>query len=108
MRERHAKVLRDLWYEKKRGNTIILVAAALPMLIGSAGLATDTIQWGRCGSASFSGPPIPRRSPASTTVSSTLVLTTTTATAVSHDLSLNQHTNITLQPTYPLVTFPAD
>lgn len=27
------------------GNTLILTAAAMPMLIGSAGLATDTVQW---------------------------------------------------------------
>lgn len=29
----------------ERGNTLILTAAAMPLLIGSAGLATDTIQW---------------------------------------------------------------
>ncbi|MCW3798646.1 Tad domain-containing protein [Sphingomonas sp. BN140010] len=29
----------------QRGNTLILTAAAMPLLIGSAGLATDTIQW---------------------------------------------------------------
>jgi len=27
------------------GNTLILVAAGMPLLIGSAGLATDTVQW---------------------------------------------------------------
>ena len=100
------KLLRDLWNDK-RGNTIILVAAALPMLIGSAGLATDTIQWAlwkrqlqrAADSAAIAG--------VYDRVQHTGA-TTTTATAVSHDLSLNQHTNITLQPTYPLVTFPAD
>lgn len=29
----------------QRGNTLIITAAAMPLLIGSAGLATDTIQW---------------------------------------------------------------
>jgi len=29
----------------ERGNTLILTAAAMPLLLGSAGLATDTIQW---------------------------------------------------------------
>ena len=29
----------------KRGNTLVLAAAFLPVLVGSAGLATDTIQW---------------------------------------------------------------
>ena len=29
----------------KRGNALILAGAALPLVIGSAGLASDTIQW---------------------------------------------------------------
>jgi hypothetical protein len=29
----------------QRGNVLVLTAAAMPLLIGSAGLATDTIQW---------------------------------------------------------------
>jgi len=29
----------------KRGNTLAIAAAALPMVMGAAGLATDTIQW---------------------------------------------------------------
>ena len=33
-----------LWNDK-RGNVFIIVGFSLPMLIGSAGLATDTIQW---------------------------------------------------------------
>ena len=33
-----------LWNDK-RGNAFIIVGASLPMLVGSAGLATDTIQW---------------------------------------------------------------
>lgn len=35
---------RKLWNDE-RGNSLILAAAAMPLLIGSAGLATDTIQW---------------------------------------------------------------
>ena len=31
--------------QDKRGNALIIAAAALPLLLGSAGLATDTIQW---------------------------------------------------------------
>ena len=34
------KVLRD-----KRGNALVIAGAALPLIIGSAGLASDTIQW---------------------------------------------------------------
>ena len=29
----------------KRGNVLILMGAAMPLLVASAGLATDTIQW---------------------------------------------------------------
>ena len=38
------KFLRKLWNDK-RGNALIIVGAALPLVVGSAGLATDTIQW---------------------------------------------------------------
>ena len=36
--------LKKLWSDK-RGNALIIAAASLPMVIGSAGLASDTIQW---------------------------------------------------------------
>src|SRR3954453_14443214 len=35
---------KKLWRDK-RGNALVLAAAALPLVIGSAGLASDTIQW---------------------------------------------------------------
>lgn len=35
---------RKLWRDK-RGNVLAIAAAALPLVIGSAGLASDTIQW---------------------------------------------------------------
>lgn len=38
------KLFRRLWHDK-RGNALIIAGAALPMVIGSAGLASDTIQW---------------------------------------------------------------
>lgn len=38
------KFMKKLWNDR-RGNAIVMVAASLPILIGSAGLATDTIQW---------------------------------------------------------------
>jgi Flp pilus assembly protein TadG len=34
------KLLRD-----RRGNALIIAGAALPLIIGAAGLATDTVQW---------------------------------------------------------------
>jgi Flp pilus assembly protein TadG len=38
------KFLKKLWRDR-RGNALIVAGAALPLIIGSAGLATDTIQW---------------------------------------------------------------
>ena len=95
-----------LWNDK-RGNAMIIAAAALPLLIGSAGLATDTIQWAlwkrqlqrAADSAAIAG--VYNRVSASGG-------TTSTADAVAHDIELNQHTNITLEATYPQVTYPAD
>ena len=38
------KLFKKLW-SNDRGNALIIAGAALPMLVGAAGLATDTIQW---------------------------------------------------------------
>lgn len=38
------KFMRSLW-TNKRGNALLIGAAALPMLVGSAGLASDSVQW---------------------------------------------------------------
>jgi Flp pilus assembly protein TadG len=38
------RFMKKLWSDR-RGNALVMVAASLPLLIGSAGLATDTIQW---------------------------------------------------------------
>jgi Flp pilus assembly protein TadG len=38
------RFLRKLW-KNRRGNALVIFGAAMPLLIGSAGLATDTIQW---------------------------------------------------------------
>lgn len=36
--------LKRLWRDR-RGNTLVIAGAALPIVLGSAGLASDTIQW---------------------------------------------------------------
>ena len=36
--------IRKLWRDR-RGNTIIVAAATMPLMMGAAGLASDTIQW---------------------------------------------------------------
>lgn len=38
------EAFKRLWNDK-RGNALIIVGAAMPLVIGSAGLASDTIQW---------------------------------------------------------------
>jgi len=100
------KHLRNLWNDK-RGNALILAAAALPLLLGSAGLATDTIQWAlwkrqlqrAADSAAIAGV-YDRVAHAGDHDN--------VPTAVDHDLELNQHTNIDLISGYPHLSYPAD
>jgi len=100
------KAFSKLW-NNERGNMVVIAAAALPLLVGSAGLATDTIQWAlwkrqiqrAADSAAIAG--------VYDRVEHTGA-TTNTPTAISHDLSLNQHSGITLQSGYPVVSYPAN
>lgn len=91
----------------RRGNALAIAAAALPLVIGCAGLATDTIQWTlwkrqlqrAADSAAIAGVYDREGNSGSTsTVSAT----------VTHDLSLNDHTWMSLATGYPQVTYPAD
>lgn len=96
------KILRD-----QRGNTLLIAAVVMPLVVGCAGLASDTIQWTMwkrqlqraADSAAIAG--VYNRESASG-------LTTTTPTAVTHDLGLNLHTWMALTTGYPVVTYPAD
>lgn len=96
------KVLGD-----KRGNTLAIAAAAFPLVIGAAGLATDTIQWTlwkrqlqrAADSAAIAGV-YDRESANGSTANTTA--------AVSHDLTLNLHTFYSLKSGYPTVSFPAN
>ena len=38
------QAFKRLWNDK-RGNALIIAGAAMPLVVGSAGLASDTIQW---------------------------------------------------------------
>ncbi len=105
------KLIRNLWNDD-RGNTLILAGMALPLLVGSAGLATDTIHWTlwkrelqrAADSAAIAG------------VYERLASDTTTGVSgvVDHDLELNHNTGeiggvaLALEATYPKVSFPAD
>lgn len=94
-----------LWNDK-RGNILVIAGAALPMLVGSAGLATDTIQWTlwkrqlqrAADSAAIAG--VYER------VRAAGVNTNVNA-VVTRDLVLNQHTGIALRVN-PAITYPAD
>lgn len=87
----------------ERGNVLLVMAAALPILVGAAGLATDTIQWAlwkrqlqrAADSAAIAG--VYERIRAGNTDG--------VATAVTTDLSINQKTGIALYAPAQ-ITFP--
>lgn len=94
------KFLRKL-FKDRGGNALAIAAAAMPLLVGSAGLATDTIQWTlwkrqlqrAADSAAFAG--------AYASVQNAVV-----SSAVNRDLTENQKTGISLKSGYPKVTYP--
>ena len=100
------KFLRNLWRDRK-GNALVIAAGALPLLIGSAGFATDTIQWAlwkrelqrAADSAAIAGVYDRVANGGETSGVSA---------AVTHDLELNNHTLVSLMSGYPQLTFPAD
>jgi len=98
------KAFKKLWNDK-RGNALIIAGAALPILVGSAGLATDTIQWAlwkrqlqrAADSAALAGVYDRIANDSSTT---------NVPTAVDYDLDKHDHTNITLLSGYPQIDYP--
>lgn len=95
-------------FKNRRGNVLAIAAAAMPMVIGCAGLATDTIEWTlwkrqlqrAADSAAIAG--VYDRENA------TNGSTSNTSTAVSHDLAINNHVWMSLISGYPQVTYPSD
>lgn len=97
------RALSRLWSDE-RGNILIIAGAALPMMVGFAGLATDTIQWTlwkrqlqrAADSAAMAG--VYERVRASGA-------TTNVPAVIAKDLEINQHTGIALAgavtPDYP-------
>jgi hypothetical protein len=83
------------------------VAACLPLIVGAAGLATDTIQWTlwkrqlqrAADSAAIAGV-YDRSSSAGSTA--------TVPATVSHDLTLNLHTWMGVKSGYPQIAYPAN
>ena len=90
-------------YRDRRGNALVIAGAALPLLVGSAGLASDTIQWTlwkrqlqrAADSAAYAG--VYARF-GSETVS----------TAVATDVARNNHTLAGLVPGFPTFSQPAN
>lgn len=94
------RFLKTIWKDR-RGNVLLIAGAALPLLVGAAGLATDTIQWvvwkrelqRAADSAAFAG--------VYATAQSASV-----PTAVASDLSNNNKTGIPLKSGYPQIAYP--
>jgi Flp pilus assembly protein TadG len=97
------KLFKNLW-SNDRGNALIIAGAALPLLVGAAGLATDTIQWAlwkrqlqrAADSAALAGVYDRIANDGSTG---------NVETAVDYDLGKHDHTNITLLGA-PAVDYP--
>lgn len=95
-----ANFLRKLWNDK-RGNALIIGGAALPLILGSAGLATDTIQWTlwkrqlqrAADSAAYAG--VYAKAQASDVTA-----------AVNRDITNNNKTGLTILSTYPKIDYP--
>jgi hypothetical protein len=102
MLKRFKRLLKD-----KRGNSLVIAAAFLPVLMGSAGLATDTIQWAlwkrelqrAADSAAIAGVYDRVQNDGETGQ---------TEAAVNKDLGFNQQTGLALVAGYPKLTFPGD
>ena len=97
--------LKKLWRDR-RGNMLAIAAAAMPLVVGAAGLANDTIQWTlwkrqlqrAADSAALAGVYDRVNNSGSTS---------TVSWTVSHDLTLNQHTWMALKTGYPIVNYDA-
>ena len=93
------KFIRKIFRDRK-GNALAIAAACMPLVVGAAGLATDTIQWTlwkrqlqrAADSAAFAG--VYDRAAASGA-------TTNTPTAVCNDLAVNLHTQMNLMDSSP-------
>lgn len=94
------RLLRD-----RRGNALLIAGLSLPLLVGAAGLGTDTVQWvvwkrelqRAADSAAFAGVYAKVQDNANMSA----------AQAVANDLDMNNHTKATLLAGYPQIAYPA-
>lgn len=91
----------------RRGNALVMGAAALPVLIGFSGLATDTIQWTmwkrqlqRAADSAAIAAVYERESNSGSTA--------TVPSTVNQDLDVNLHTVMDLKSGYPQLSYPAN
>ena len=97
-----ANWFKRLWNDK-RGNAVILAGASLPLIVASAGFATDTIQW------TLWKRQLQRAADSSAMAGVyATVAGQTSSSAITNDLVYNQNTGMTLSSGYPIVTYPAD
>ena len=97
------KLFKKLWNDE-RGNALIIFGASLPMIMGAAGLASDTIQWTlwkrqlqrAADSAAFAGVYAQAQGNSGMTA----------AQAVANDLTKNNTTKIALKSGYPQIAYP--
>jgi hypothetical protein len=95
--------VRKIWQDK-RGNALIIAGAALPLVVGAAGLGTDTVQWvlwkrelqRAADTAALAGAYAEMQTGESVDA------------AVGAHLTDNNHTGIALLSGYPDIDFPAD
>ena len=96
-----ANFLRKLWNDK-RGNALVIAGASLPLVVGSAGLATDTVQW------SLYKRQLQRAADSAAMAGVYAIADGKShSTAVDNDLATNNHTGIALsnkQVTQPTVS----
>jgi Flp pilus assembly protein TadG len=95
------KTIKRLWKDR-RGNVLAITGAAIPLVVGSAGLATDTIQWATwkrelqraADSGAYAG------------VYSTAQGAATADAAVNRDFTKNNISGISLLSGYPQIAYP--
>jgi Flp pilus assembly protein TadG len=95
--------LRKIWRDK-RGNALIIAGAALPLVVGAAGLGTDTVQWvlwkrelqRAADTAALAGAYAQMQTGESVNA------------AVGAHLTDNNHTGIALLSGYPNISYPSD
>ena len=95
------KTIKRLWKDR-RGNILAITGAAIPLVVGSAGLATDTIQWATwkrelqraADSGAYAG------------VYAKVQGASTANAAVSADLAKNNISGITVLTGYPQIAYP--